>query len=312
MIQHGYEGAFALVMVLSILGSLIIGGCIGVCVMNGYTSGKISPDGKSGGNLLQSLSVMSNKGNRLIIQGGESRRNSIEMIEQMHETGQQALKESAEKKRAQMNKRVAERLNSRKNRMAMKLSKSKALQNVDCFKYLGAKHMSMVIGKMRLISYEKGKELCKQGDPANEFFVCMEGSLEVYVHDRLVRSMGELEWLGERALVSKDATRGATIKAATASEVFVLSRMGWNDLEKEGVPVGDVRDELQEKMSHYEEEDKRLYDMKMNGLRAEQLTKKASKVGISRQSSSQAFVDEIKEGKGEELEDFDENEVVEF
>ena len=88
--------------------------------------------------------------------------------------------------------------------------------------------------------------------------------------------------------------------------------MGWNDLEKEGVPVGDVRDELQEKMSHYEEEDKRLYDMKMNGLRAEQLTKKASKVGISRQSSSQAFVDEMKEGKGEELEDFDENEVVEF
>ena len=60
MIQHGYEGAFALVMVLSILGSLIIGGCIGVCVMNGYTSGKISPDGKSGGisMLLHSISSL--------------------------------------------------------------------------------------------------------------------------------------------------------------------------------------------------------------------------------------------------------------
>ena len=75
--------------------------------------------------------------------------------------------------------------------------------------------MAMVIGKMRLVTYDEGSILCEQGDGANEFFVCMEGTLKIEINNQFIRTMGDCEFLGEKALLGKNATRGATVTASS-------------------------------------------------------------------------------------------------
>ena len=120
--------------------------------------------------------------------------------------------------------------------------------------------------------------------------------------------------LAAGALLNENAKRGATVTARTKSEIFVLSRIAWNGLEKDGVPVKDIQDELKEKMDQYDQDDKRLHDIKMNSLRAEQIVKRASSQGISRESSSYGYSEGLssEEKATEEPADVEEDETIEL
>ena len=183
----------------------------------------------------------------------------------------EAIKQNTAAKKKESADRVAQRLLSRQNKMAMKLAKSEALKTVECFKSLKMKHMAMVIGKMRLVTYNEGSILCEQGDNANEFFVCMEGTLRVEVNEQFIRTMGECDYLGEKALLGKGAIRGATVSASSKAEVFVLSRHQFELLENDGLPIKQIVANVKHKIEQYKKEDQALGDVKANAARAQQI-----------------------------------------
>ena len=63
--------------------------------------------------------------------------------------------------------------------------------------------MAMVIGKMRLVTYDEGSILCEQGDNANEFFVCMEGTLRVEVNNSLYGPWANATILGRKRCLGR-------------------------------------------------------------------------------------------------------------
>merc|ERR1711918_340548 len=109
----------------------------------------------------------------------------------------------------------------------------------------------------------------------------MEGT-KIEINNQFIRTMGDCEFLGEKALLGKNATRGATVTASSKAEVFVLSR------------------------HQYEIDDEALQDVKLNELRAMQLTKKSTH--ISRQSSSMDWANEQKLANEEKKSDDKNNE----
>ena len=307
MISPGYENTFVSVMILSCLGSFSIGTCVAFYVLQSYDSPKVHPTKKDG--LIRGRSIPTAKGDRLIIEGGEELqpKHSISAIEKAAADGLETIKQDTAAKKKESADRVAQRLLSRKNKMAMKLAKSEALKTVDCFKALEMKHMAMVIGKMRLVTYEEGSILCEQGDDANEFFVCMEGTLRVEVSNQFIRTMGECDFLGEKALLGKDAVRGATVIASSKAEVFVLSRHQFELLENEGLPIKQIVSNVKHKVEQYKKDDQALEDVKANEARAQKIVKRATHV--SRQSSSMTWSQEQQNGQNEEKSD-DEEELI--
>ena len=302
MIQPGYETSFGTVVGLSCMGSFLVGMLVGIAVLNSYNEReglvKVHPDGKGGGLLpaLRRISVDHHKGARMVFHGDDrpvETEDLVDDIEKNNQLGMQKMQQESENKKVEMNRKVQDRLASRRNKLAMKLAKSKALEKVDCFAGLKADHMSMVIGKMKLISYDEGDIICSQGDIGTDFYVIMGGTLNCKVHDQFVRTMGELEWFGERALVGKNPKRSATITASSKAECFVLSNSSFQNLEKDGVHVKEIIQRLQPKIKEYEKNDEAMYDVKMNGLRAAQAERRASKQGINRQGSSASFIAEM-------------------
>ena len=66
--------------------------------------------------------------------------------------------------------------------------------------------------------------------------------------------MGDCEFLGEKALLGKNATRGATVTASSKAEVFVLSRHQFELLENDGLPIKEIVANVKHKVKQYEKD----------------------------------------------------------
>ncbi|BCS35107.1 hypothetical protein TBR22_A43330 [Luteitalea sp. TBR-22] len=83
-----------------------------------------------------------------------------------------------------------------------------------------------------------GDVVIAEGDPADEFFVIIEGQVEVTRLDRearpvLLASLGPGDYFGEMGLL-RGAPRNATVRASTPLEVLVTGRSGFDRLLAEG------------------------------------------------------------------------------
>ncbi len=79
------------------------------------------------------------------------------------------------------------------------------------------------------LEVEPGKVLCREGEPASEFFVIVDGEVDVTQDGRHVRELGAGDFFGEIALV-EDRPRTATVTAKTPLRFFVLTRRSFETL----------------------------------------------------------------------------------
>lgn len=77
--------------------------------------------------------------------------------------------------------------------------------------------------KMTERSFAEGETLATQGEAGNEFFLIVEGEVEVEADGNKVREMGPGESFGEIALL-RDTERTATVRATSPGVAMVLNR----------------------------------------------------------------------------------------
>ena len=64
------------------------------------------------------------------------------------------------------------------------------------------------------VPFKAGDTIFKDGDPAHEMFVVLEGEVDVFVHGKMVETVGVDNFLGEMALINS-LPRSATAVAKT-------------------------------------------------------------------------------------------------
>jgi CRP-like cAMP-binding protein len=76
------------------------------------------------------------------------------------------------------------------------------------------------------LEVDAGRVLCREGEPASEFFVIIEGEAEATKDGKSLSTMRDGEFFGEIALL-EDIPRTATVTAKTALRFFVLTRQSF-------------------------------------------------------------------------------------
>jgi CRP/FNR family transcriptional regulator, cyclic AMP receptor protein len=97
------------------------------------------------------------------------------------------------------------------------------LAAVPLFEGLSKKQLRRISSLMTRLDEPAGKVLTREGQQGYEFFIVLEGEVEVRQGDRLVATRGPGEYVGEIALLDK-RPRTATVVATTPVLVEVLSR----------------------------------------------------------------------------------------
>ena len=88
---------------------------------------------------------------------------------------------------------------------------------------LSKRQLRRISSLMTRIDRPAGQVLTTEGQPGLEFFIVLEGELEVRQGDRVIATRGPGEYVGEIALVDR-RPRTATVVATTPVSVEVLNR----------------------------------------------------------------------------------------
>ena len=111
-------------------------------------------------------------------------------------------------------------------------TKVDALKKAPLFEDLSKDELEQLAKTSEDLEVSAGKVLCREGEPAQEFFVIIDGEADVEKDGKTLRTLGEGDFFGEIALL-EDIPRTATVTAKTPLRFFVLTRQGfWSMVER--------------------------------------------------------------------------------
>jgi CRP/FNR family transcriptional regulator, cyclic AMP receptor protein len=115
-------------------------------------------------------------------------------------------------------------------------TKVEALKRAPLFAGLSRKELVQLARVSEDLEVPPGKVLCKEGQTGREFFVIVDGEVEVTRNGKHVATRTGGEFFGEIALL-EDTPRTATVTAKTALRFFVLTRKDFRHLVNENPNV---------------------------------------------------------------------------
>jgi len=108
-------------------------------------------------------------------------------------------------------------------------TKVEALKRVPLFDGLSRKELADLARVTDDLEVPTGQVLCKEGDTGHEFFVIVEGEIDITKNGKLVAQRDGGEFVGEIALL-ENVPRTATVTATTPLRLFVLTRQDFRQL----------------------------------------------------------------------------------
>jgi CRP-like cAMP-binding protein len=102
-------------------------------------------------------------------------------------------------------------------------TKVEALKRAPLFEGLSRKELVELARMSEDLEVPEGTVLCREGEVGQEFFVILDGKVEVTRQGKRVAQRGGGEFVGEIALL-EGTPRMATVTAKTPLRVFVLTR----------------------------------------------------------------------------------------
>jgi len=105
-------------------------------------------------------------------------------------------------------------------------AKVEALKRMSLFEGLSRQELGELAKRTEDMEVAPSKVLCQEGSIGQEFFVIMEGEVEVTRHGRSIGTYGSGEFVGEIALIA-DVPRTATVTATTPLRFFVMTRQAF-------------------------------------------------------------------------------------
>ena len=108
-------------------------------------------------------------------------------------------------------------------------AKVEALKRSPLFHGLAKSELAQLAKETEDLEIGAGKVLCKEGDTAREFFVILEGEVEVTKDGHRLATLGPGDFFGEIALIDH-SPRSATVTATTPVRFFVLTSRAFSAL----------------------------------------------------------------------------------
>ena len=102
-------------------------------------------------------------------------------------------------------------------------TKVQALKRAPLLAGLSRKELTHLARVTEDVDLDAGQVLCREGQTGEEFFVLMEGEVEITRHGKTIETRGGGDFFGEIALV-EGVPRTATVIAKTPLRLFVLTR----------------------------------------------------------------------------------------
>ena len=110
-------------------------------------------------------------------------------------------------------------------------TKVESLRRAPLFENLSKDELERLARVTEDLEVAEGKVLCREGEPAQEFFVIIDGEVDVTQRGERVRTLSDGDFFGEIALL-EDIPRTATVTATTPLRFFVLTRQSfWRMVE---------------------------------------------------------------------------------
>ncbi len=106
--------------------------------------------------------------------------------------------------------------------MARASAKVELLRNVPLFSGLSAKELMSLSRLMDEIDLKPGTVIIREGNTGGEFFIVLEGTIEVKRKGRRLARLGPGDYLGEIALIDH-GPRTATAMVETEARLLVLA-----------------------------------------------------------------------------------------
>lgn len=114
--------------------------------------------------------------------------------------------------------------------------KLEALSRVPLFSGLGKRALSEVGAIADEVPVAKGRALIREGQPGRQFFVLLDGEVDVRRGGRKVNTLGSGDFFGEMALISNRSTN-ATVTTTVDSRVVVITRPSFRRLLRDNPTV---------------------------------------------------------------------------
>ena len=115
-------------------------------------------------------------------------------------------------------------------------AKLELLSHVPLFAGCSKRELGEISSLADELSFPAGTNLIEEGRQGHEFFVLVEGEVEVRAKGRKLNTLGDGSFFGEMALVSQKP-RNATITTTSPVRVLVVHESGFRRLLRDSAPI---------------------------------------------------------------------------